>query len=358
MKTKKIFFIISISILFIVSSIQLFSYANENLFKPKQDETILYYAKGSAYLEDWKKVDSLEQNGLSKSALEEVEKILTKSRTQNNHQQILKALIVKAKLQSYIEENGFKLTLNELETEAEKATYPLKPMLHSVIAELYWQYYQNNRWKFHNRTTTVDFVQNDIETWDLSKIIEVTIHHYLLSIAAIDELKRTPINTFEDIIIKKDSSEKYRPFLYDFVSHRALTFFMNEEPSLTKPIYAFVLKNEKYFASAEQFTELSIENKDSLSLKYYALKTLQGLTKTHLNDNNINALVEVELLRLSFVKNNSVLTDADSLYYESLIQLQQKFIKHESSTQVAYEIAHFIIKKELPTMPIQLLEIN
>ena len=345
MKTKKIFFIISISILFIVSSIQLFSYANENLFKPKQDETILYYAKGSAYLEDWKKVDSLEQNGLSKSALEEVEKILTKSRTQNNHQQILKALIVKAKLQSYIEENGFKLTLNELETEAEKATYPLKPMLHSVIAELYWQYYQNNRWKFHNRTTTVDFVQNDIETWDLSKIIEVTIHHYLLSIAAIDELKRTPINTFEDIIIKKDSSEKYRPFLYDFVSHRALTFFMNEEPSLTKPIYAFVLKNEKYFASAEQFTELSIENKDSLSLKYYALKTLQGLTKTHLNDNNINALVEVELLRLSFVKNNSVLTDADSLYYESLIQLQQKFIKHESSTQVAYEIAQLHYQK-------------
>lgn len=339
MKTKKIVIISLISILFIVSSVQLFSYASGHIFKSKQDETILYYAKGSAFIEDWKRVDSLGQNGLTKSALEEVEKILAKSRTQNNHQQILKALIVKAKFQSYVEENGFKLTLNELETESEKATYPLKPMLHSVIAELYWQYYQNNRWKFYNRTTIIDFAQNDIETWDLSKIIEVTIHHYLLSIKDIDELKRTPTNTFEDVIIKKDSTEKYRPFLYDFLSHRALSFFMNEEPSITKPVYAFVLKNEKYFSSAEQFTELAIENKDSLSLKYYALKTLQGLTKAHLDDNNVDALVDVELLRLSFVKNNSVLTDTDSLYDESLIQLQQKFIKHESSTSVSYEIA-------------------
>lgn len=344
MKTKNKVVIISIIMLFIVSSVQLFSNASIIFFKPKQ-QTLLIYAKGSAFIDEWKKVDSLEQSGLTKSALEEVEKILAKSRAQNNHQQILKALIIKAKFQSYIEENSFKLTLNELETEAEIASYPLKPMLHSVIAELYWQYYQNNRWKFYNRTTTVDFAQNDIETWDLTKIINVTIHHYLLSIKDIDGLARTSINTFEDVIIKKDSSEKYRPFLYDFLSHRALSFFMNEEPSLTKPVYAFVLNNTNYFSSAADFAELTIENKDTLSLKYYALKTFQGLIKQHLEDNNIDALVDVELLRLSFVKNNSMLSNSDSSYYYALEQLQAKYIQHPSATSVAYEIAQIYYQK-------------
>ncbi|MCB9174810.1 MAG: hypothetical protein H6589_09395 [Flavobacteriales bacterium] len=338
MKSKKVVVLVAIGILLITSSVGIFSYANVSFFKPKQ-QVLLVYAKGSAFVEDWKKVDSLEQHGLSKSALDEVEKILAKSRTQNNHQQIVKALIIKAKFQSYLEENAFKLTLSEIEKEAEGATYPLKPMLHSVIAELYWQYYQNNRWKFYNRTTTVGFAQDDIETWDITKIIERTIHHYLLSIKDIDELKRTPVNTFEDVIIKKDSSEKFRPFLYDFLSHRALSFFMNEEPNVIKPVYAFVLNNVNYFSEAEDFTKVNIESKDSLSLKYYALKTLQNLTKTHVVDGNIDALVDVELTRLKFVNNNSILAKSDSLYYDALIELQEKYSKHDISTEVAYVIA-------------------
>lgn len=331
--------------MFILSSIKIFSYANEHIFKINKQQSLFVYTKGSSFLEEWKLVDSLEQNGLSKSALEEVEKILVKSKEQNNHQQILKALIVKAKFQSYVQEGAFKLTLNEIESEADKSSYPLKPMLHSTIAELYWQFYQNNRWKFYNRTTTVGFVQDDIETWDLTKIIDVTIKHYLLSLKDIDNLKRTPVNTFEDVILKQYDSEKYRPYLYDFLSQRALSFFMNEEPSLTKPVYAFVLNNANYFSSAEEFATLNLENNDSLSLKFYALQTLQGLTKVHLEDNNIDALVDLELQRLQFVKNNSILTNNDSLHLYALEELQKKYINHSASVHVAYEIAQLHFQK-------------
>jgi len=243
---------------------------NENTRQP-----VLVYAKGDVYKAEWKKVDSLEQNGLTKSALIEVENIAKKAAAENNHEQIVKTLIVKAKLQSYVEENAFVKTLNELDSVAKTAEYPLNPMLHSIIGELYWMYYQNNRWKFYNRSATTNFENSNIATWDLKKITTETIKHYQLSIKNIDSLKRTPIETFDEIIIHKNG-RKYRPTLYDFLAHRAIDFFMNEEPSITKPVYEFALDDSSYIMPFPTFSKLKISSKYSLSLKYYALQTLHN----------------------------------------------------------------------------------
>ncbi|MCW9041198.1 MAG: MG2 domain-containing protein, partial [Flavobacteriales bacterium] len=301
-------------------------------------QPVLVYAKGDVYKADWKKVDSLEQNGLTKSALTEVENIAKKAAAENNHEQIVKTLIVKAKLQSYVEENAFVNTLNELDSVAKTAEYPLNPMLHSIIGELYWMYYQNNRWKFYNRSATTNFENNDIATWDLKKITTETIKHYQLSIKNIDSLKRTPVETFDEIIIHKNG-RKYRPTLYDFLAHRAIDFFMNEEPSITKPIYEFALDDSSYIMPFPTFSKLKISSKDSLSLKYYALQILQNLTNIHINDTNPSALIDVELKRLKFVKSYAAFDNADTLYYEALSKLYIRFPEDTSTAEVVYEMA-------------------
>ena len=183
----------------------------------KNKKPLLIYAKGDIYKTEWTKVDSLEQNGLTKSALTEVKTILEKAEEEENHEQHIKSLMIKAKLQSYVEEDAFVKTIQELTLEAAKSSYPADPLIHSIIGEMYWKYYQRNRWRFHNRTTTVDFKNDDILTWDLKKIIEVTTKQYLLSIEDIESLKRTPTSTFSEIIIE-DSASHYRPFLYDFLA--------------------------------------------------------------------------------------------------------------------------------------------
>ena len=301
-------------------------------------QPVLVYAKGDVYKEEWKVVDSLEQNGLTKSALDEVAIIAKKAVAEKNHDQIVKALIVKAKLQSYVEENAFVKTLNELDSVATTAEYPLKPMLHSIIGELYWMYYQNNRWKFYNRSATTNFENNDIATWDLKKITTETIKHYQLSIKNIDSLKRTPIETFNEIIIEKNA-RNYRPFLYDFLAHRAINFFMNEEPNITKPVYEFVLDDSSYIMPFPTFSKLKISSKDSLSLKFYALQTLQNLTNIHINDSNPTALIDVELKRLKFVKSNAAFDNADTLYYDALAKLYLRFPEDSSIAEVVYEMA-------------------
>tara|TARA_B100000809_G_scaffold71156_2_gene68756 strand:+ start:7220 stop:13384 length:6165 start_codon:yes stop_codon:yes gene_type:complete len=336
MRFKYTYFIVSI--LFIGSLFYGCSSINVVDKESKGRKPLLIYAKGDVYKTDWKKVDSLEQNGLTKSALAEVKTILNKAEDEENHEQLIKALIIKAKLQSYIEEDVFVKTIKELTLEATKSSYPADPLIHSIIAEMYWQYYQRNRWKFQNRTTTVDFKNDDILTWSLNKIIEVTTQQYLLSIENIESLKRTPTETFSEIIIV-DSASHYRPFLYDFLAHRAIDFFMNEQASVTKPAYEFVMDSSHYLSSYKNFAKIDLYTKDSSSLKFHALQTLQNLTLNHLNDTTPRALIDVDLKRLKFVKSNAVFQDEDSLYFKSLSLLYDKFSDFSSSTEIVFELA-------------------
>ncbi len=298
----------------------------------------LNYAKGNTYKKEWRVIDSLETNGLSKSALVEVKKILEKSKKENSHEQIIKALIVKAKFQSKIEEGAFVATINELNLEASRAKYPLKPLLHSIIAEMYHMFYQNNRWKFQNRSQTVNFDNTDINTWSVAQITDASIKHYMLSLVNIDSLKRTPVETFDEII-SANNARAYRPYLYDFLAHRAADYFINEETNLTRPIDEFVLDDSSYIMPYDQFVLTKIQTKDSMSLKYYALQILQNLTVNHIPDSNPKALIDIELKRLKFVRNNALFENSDTLYYNAVTSLYKQHPKHSSAAEIVCEMA-------------------
>lgn len=307
----------------------------------KIQEAPLTFPKGSTYEKEWKRIDSLTNIGLTRSALEITEAILKKAKQDNNSAQVAKALIHKLKFESYLQEEDYIKAIFDLKKESDSAMFPLKNVLHSMLAEVYWGYYQNNRWRFLNRTETAGFKQEDIRTWDLKKILQETINHYELSLRNTDSLKRTPVNLFEAILVKEKESQKYRPTLYDFLAHRAIDFFMNDESGLAKPAYKFELDNADYFLPADKFAGIKIETKDTLSLKFHAVTLLQDLLRIHLSDIEPSALIDADLKRLKFVKNNLVHENKDSLFLSALLKLEEKFSTHPSSAEISYEIANF-----------------
>ncbi|TAL61607.1 MAG: hypothetical protein EPN85_04435, partial [Bacteroidetes bacterium] len=312
-----------------------------------QTTTLLTFPKGNAYEKEWKKVDSLTNKGLTASALKVVEGIYAKAKTDSNAPQIVKAVIHRIKLESYMEEYSVQKSIDKLNEEIKDSKYPLRPVLHSMLAEMYWIYYQNNRWKFHNRTQTINFKMDDINTWDLKTIVDQTMKHHQASLEDADPLKRTPLNIYDDILTHDDYHLKDKPAphrslrasLYDFLAHRAVDFYIHEEPDIIKPAYKFEINSESYFWNYNDFAKLKIENKDSLSLKFYGIKLLQDLISFHSNDANPEALIDADLKRLKFVKNKSVIEIKDSLYLQALQNLEKKFFSNPASAEVSYEIA-------------------
>ncbi len=298
-----------------------------------------------SYEKEWKRVDSLQNKGLPKSALEIVSAIYSKAKREKNTENFIRAILEKMKYESYIEEDSYVKAIGDLEREASESEFPIQPIIHSIAAETYWRYYANNRHIFLNRTHTQNFENTDIRTWDLTKLLEKVAYNYELSLKDAEKSKKAPLSTFDAIVIEVPGSKKYRPSLYDFLAHRALDYFMNEEPEISQANYAFELKESHYFSSATVFMNLQISSKDSASLKLKALKLFQQLLHFHATDKNPQAFIDADLKRIQFVKTHSTNIEKDSLYLQALRQLENTFSTHPSSSEASYLIANYYWEK-------------
>ncbi|MFT5778488.1 MAG: hypothetical protein ACI837_001444, partial [Crocinitomicaceae bacterium] len=302
----------------------------------------LTYSFENDYHELWEDVDSLENLGLYKSALDVVQVIFTEARKDENAPQVVKAVIHKMKYNAYLEDDDFVFAMNELSSLTSETTFPLKQIIHSVIAESYWGYYQANRWTFMNRTQTVDFENTDVRTWDLNKIVNHVNENYMLSLTSKDSLQHAKITDFSDILSGTVvHSKNQRPTLYDFLAYRALNYFESSEPSVTRPADKFTMTSRNYFGNSSEFLALPIQSADSLSNALHASKILQYLTIFHLKDKNPSALVDLELRRLDFARSQVVKDGKEDLYLKALENLAKLHSEHQASAEVSFKIATF-----------------
>lgn len=296
------------------------------------------------YNKKWEKVDSLINQGLPQSAMSIVEEIYNKAKQEKNTQQFIKAVIYKMRLLSDFEEDFLVKVIDDLNNEIKSSDTPEKQILHSILAEVYWGYYQKNRYKFLERTTTSNVSDDDIQTWDLNKILEKTIQNYEASLENPEALKKLKLKDFDLILNTKENSKTYRPTLYDFLAQRAIDFYMNDESGLTQPAYKFEINKTNYYDDAQKFIKLDISTKDTLSLKYHAMLIMQDLIAFHLGDKDPMALIDIDLKRLSFVYNNSVMIpEKDSIYLVALQNLADKYSDSPGSADVSYEMAQLYL---------------
>ncbi|MCU0434917.1 MAG: MG2 domain-containing protein [Bacteroidia bacterium] len=312
-------------------------------------EPMLNFKPGNNYEADWLKVDSLTEQGLYKSALDLSNAIFEKAKKENNAAQQVKALMYRFRLSQNFEEYSEQKAINDLRAEIAVAKFPVKPVLQSVLANLYWQYYEQHRWEFSQRSAIAGNKEDDIATWDLKTLVQHTIKEHEASLQNPDSLQIAPREVFLPVYEQGDKeSAALRPTLYDFLVHRAIDFYSNEEAGVTRPAERFILDQDNYFGKADEFVKLNPANPDSLAMKYYAFRHYQQLLKFRLADkNNVDAYIDADLKRLQFVHTNSVSDLRDELFRTSLSQLAASYPSSPVSTDVMYVLArHYQSKAE------------
>ena len=69
-----------------------------------------------------------------------------------NDAQQIKSCMYQIKYRNMVEEDSQENNIFFIDTLIAKAKSPAKNILQSMQAEMFWQYLQNNRWKFYDRT--------------------------------------------------------------------------------------------------------------------------------------------------------------------------------------------------------------
>ncbi len=287
--------------------------------------SIFSQIKMNDYPVQWKKVDAFEKKGLTKSALKEVLSIYNLAIKENNDAQQIKSCMYQIKYRNMVEEDANVNNIFFIDTLIAKAKAPTKNILQSMQAELFWQYLQNNRWEIKNRTKLADEKSKDITTWSIDKLYETISKLYKTSLKNEPILKTTSLAGLDAILTKGINTRQLRPTLYDFLAHRALSYFTTGESDLTKPAYQFTINDAKAFAAANEFAAASFKTKDTASLYYNAILLFQNLVTFHNNDETPDALIDVDLQRLMFVNNYGVLEGKDKLYEAALQRIENKY---------------------------------
>ncbi len=295
----------------------------------------------------WKKIDSLRDKQLPQSALDEVNKVYQKAQKEGNSDQLVKALIHRMAFDQWVQESSEALWLKNLRAELGQASFPVKPLLHSMLGEMFWGYYEQNRYRIYDRTATVNFDPDDIETWDVRRLIEASLFHYKASLENPEALQKQALaEVYDEIIIPGGTRERQiRHSLYDFLAHRALQVFQSSEPSITRPAYAFEIDDLDFLAPRSEFIQLKLDQRDSLSFERQTLAIFQELLKIHMAANNIDSYLEADLLRLRYVYDNLKHEGKDESYEMALLLLSEDAEKSPLYTLVQHQLAVFYQKK-------------
>ncbi|MBX0291024.1 hypothetical protein K3G63_11270 [Hymenobacter sp. HSC-4F20] len=291
--------------------------------------------KGSSPAATWKKIDQLLARDQTATAARLLEPLYQRARQQQTTPEYLRALLYKLRLLGEREEEASEKAIALVEADLKTARFPARPVLHSLLAQLYTQYYAEHRYQLYDRTTTApagdaSAPTADLSTWDATRLGSAIVSQYRASLAEEPgRQQQLQLSALGYAVWRRDAEGlARRPTLFDLLAHRAVAGLRNEEYYLTQPAQQFALRDSALFGPAAGFARLRLAAPaaDSLSGQLHALQVLQQLTAFRLQQaGNPTALADVELLRLEFVRQYTTLPNADARYQAALARAAVAF---------------------------------
>jgi len=98
------------------------------------------------YSDYWKQITQLENDGRTKSAYNLTKKIYTKAKAEKNSPQLIKVMMYQSKYILIIEEEAKLKIIQRFKKTIAESKAPEKNILESILAQMYWKYYQQNRY--------------------------------------------------------------------------------------------------------------------------------------------------------------------------------------------------------------------
>ena len=315
--------------------------------------------------EQWKKVDDAISRGLPKTAITNLEPIIRGALADKAYAEAVKAIGRRITLEGNIEGNKPEEKITRLEAEIAKAPKEIVPVLDTILAHWYWQYFQQNRWRFMQRTATGQQPGKDFTTWDLPRLFSQIDQQFQKALAAEKYLKATPVAAWNDLLEKGTMPDAYRPTLYDFIAHEALAFYTAGEQAGARPEDYFELSADSpILDSAEKFLQWTPTATDTNSPALRAIRLFQDLLRFHKNDSAPQfAFADADLERLSWGWNTAVGEEKNARYKAALENFITNYVDFEiSSMAMEHEArvlqgegdllgAHKLVQRGVQTFP-------
>lgn len=214
------------------------------------------------YARHWEEVAALEKKSLPQSAAEKVNRILLLAVSEQNSPQMIKALIHLGKYDLAIDAENDTLVFNRLQGMLEKSSdVAERAVLHSMLGELYLQYYQRDQWRIRQRTELRGYIPADMKEWTRNIFYDRATEHLVASMADREQLEAVAVASYAAVVEEGNDSRRFYPTLYDFLARRAIEQYgrMEGDEDLSRTLAKKQIAPESLFAPAETYVRLSFD---------------------------------------------------------------------------------------------------
>lgn len=297
-----------------------------------------------SYEKLWKEAQNAAEKGLPKTAFDLLETMRTKAISEGNGIQLIRANLLQYSLMQSYEEDYLIKAIAHAEAQLALLKRPEKELMHSLIAEMYWFYFQQNRFEILSRGEIKSQPSSDLRELDLRSLRNTIADHYSKSLEALGAMDSIPLSRYELLLTETQKEGlQLQPSLFDFVAARALDYYQNKDASLSENFLQNSINNPDYWLPVVNFTALNLPQTDHQQIIF--LDLLQKVLLSNIKQNHTDALIYNELKRFSFLKDTySGPGLTDSLYQNALEDLQKTFANHPAMTEVAAARAAFLLE--------------
>ena len=292
--------------------------------------------------ERWDSIDRLNELGRPQSALPLVEEALSLATQANDLASYYRSLIYLQDILRDTEDPGLESAIKRLENETAQRSGAEKAVAEALLSMLYSQYLEENRWRILDRGRGGE-LPTDLSTWTIYDFVKRITQGFDLALEETNVLQTVDLGDFAAGLSNQApaADRALRPTLYDVMAHRALEFYQSAESGLTQPMQVFKMGAPQFFDPTEAFVKLEITTPDSLDYHYKAIRLFQQVSRFHLERDDLQATLQLELDRLDFVARECSLPNAKELHREALTQLMLRAGNDPMAASVSYSLANW-----------------
>jgi uncharacterized protein YfaS (alpha-2-macroglobulin family) len=293
----------------------------------------------------WQEVQTALNNGLPKTAIEQLDTILTDAKAAGRDAEWVRARTLQIVLDGDLQNEPLSKRIEAIKKEIESAKGPSRSMMQAILAQWYWSYYQQNRWQYMNRTAVAsDAIGDDLTTWDLTRILSEIDQQFQTVLADAETLQAVPTTSFSELIDLGTNDAEFTPTLYDFSVRSALQFYQAGEQAVSSRVDAWVPKADgPILGTTDDFLAWKIDT-DQTSPVVRATRLYQDWIRFRQAniEKEIDSLVVAELDRIEFASSEAVGQAKSQRVISALKELSKRFADHPSSTLVDFRLAEII----------------
>ena len=299
-------------------------------------------SNGFTQIPAWIEVDEAMAQSRPRTAEKLTMEILKNAKKTGNCQQIIKSYVYLLHINDSYKENPIEKSLKFLEKE--KLNSPeCETFRNALLGYLYYTYYIRHKYQILDRTEKNLTPGEDIATWTVQNFAQTADKYFTKALQNITTLKKYPAKDFPDLFTQGTAPITLRPTVFDLAAWWIIKFYQDYDFSLTHPRDMFVIDKPDYFLPAKDFVKINISTTDTLSHQYKTLKIYQLISREHLNDGQIEALVDADLKRIDYVYSLYQADDnqKDSLYINALKKIIETYPRASRTSMAYYMIANY-----------------